>query len=97
METHDHLAVLYVELFIPHSGSLKAKRSVLKSVKDRIRNHFNVSVAEVGSQDKWQRAVLGFAALSEDKTYLDRQLQFILSFLNDIHDFEVIEHRIEFI
>ncbi len=92
-----HIGALYTELFIPLSGSLKSKRSVLKSLKDRIKNRFNVCVAEIGAQDKWQRAVLGFAAISSDKTHLDQALQGILSFVKDNHDVELIDYSMEFL
>ena len=52
------------EIFIPHSGSLKAKRQVLRSVVDRLRKGLNVSVAEVDHQDLWQRAALGVSCVS---------------------------------
>ena len=52
------------ELFIPHSGSLKAKRQVLRPVVDRVRNRLNLSIAEVDHQDLWQRAALGVACVS---------------------------------
>lgn len=52
------------ELFIPHSGSLKAKRQVLRPVVDRVRNKLNLSIAEVDHQDLWQRSSLGVACVS---------------------------------
>ncbi len=52
------------ELFIPHSGSLKAKRQVLRPVLDRVRNKLNLSIAEVDHQDLWQRSALGVACVS---------------------------------
>lgn len=55
-----------VSLHIPDSGSLKAKRLVIRRLKDRIRNKFNVSVAEVDDFDLWQRATLGVAVVSKD-------------------------------
>jgi Uncharacterized protein conserved in bacteria len=60
------VGVLQVELYIPGSGSLKAKRRVVRSLKDRIRANFNVSVSEVDAQDKWQRAVVGIACIGSD-------------------------------
>ncbi|MBI3003134.1 MAG: DUF503 domain-containing protein [candidate division NC10 bacterium] len=54
-----------VELQLPENGSLKGKRKVLRSIKDRIRVRFNVSIAEVDRQDAWQRATLGVAVVSE--------------------------------
>ncbi len=59
-----------IELFIPASNSLKAKRSVVQSLKAKLAN-LNVAVAEVDGQDLWQRAVLGVAAVSGDIGYLD--------------------------
>lgn len=94
-ETTVHIGVLYTELFIPLSGSLKSKRSVLKSLKDRIRNRFNVSIAEVGAQDKWQRSILACGAVSSDKTHLDQALQGILSFIRENRDVELIDHSVE--
>lgn len=52
------------EIFISHSGSLKAKRRVLRPVVDRVRNKLNVAIAEVDHQDLWQRAALGVACVS---------------------------------
>jgi uncharacterized protein YlxP (DUF503 family) len=51
-----------IELHLPGSQSLKAKRQVLLSLKDRLREKFNVSVAEVAEHDRWQKAVLGIPA-----------------------------------
>ena len=63
------VAVLKISLSIPQAGSLKDKRRVIKSIKDRLRNGFNVSVAEVGDQDLWKSAKLGVAAVSESSAY----------------------------
>lgn len=62
-----------VSLHIPDSGSLKAKRLVLRRLKDRIKNKFNVSVAEVDDFDLWQRTTLGIAVVSRD-TYFGQQV-----------------------
>jgi uncharacterized protein len=59
-----------IELFIPASNSLKAKRSVVQSLKAKLAQ-LNVAVAEVDGQDLWQRAVLGVAAVSGEVAYLD--------------------------
>ena len=53
-----------VELHVHGSRSLKQKRGVVRSISQRLRNRFNVSVAEIGGQDTWQRARLGFATVS---------------------------------
>jgi uncharacterized protein len=59
-----------IELFIPAADSLKAKRSVVQSLKAKL-GQLNVAVAEVDGQDLWQRAVLGVAAVSGEVGYLD--------------------------
>lgn len=65
------ITLLTVELMIPHAQSLKDKRSGLRGLKDRIRNRFSASVAEVGYQDKWQRAVLAVCLVGSDKRQLE--------------------------
>ena len=62
-----------VDMHIPHSRSLKDKRRVINSIKQRARNSFNVAVAEAPS-DKWQRARLGFACIGCDKLRLSDTL-----------------------
>ena len=84
-----------VELFIPESGSLKSKRFVLKSIKTKIRNKFNVSVAEVENNDKWQRASLGIAVVSNDKKIVDSTLNQAINFIENDFRVEVIDRSIE--
>jgi len=60
-----HVAVVQVELHIPTSRSLKEKRAALRPVVEGIRHRFQISVAEVGYQDKWQRALVGMAVVSD--------------------------------
>lgn len=60
-----HVAVVVVELHIPQSRSLKEKRAVVRPIVEGLRHRFQLSVAEVGYQDKWQRALIGFAIVSE--------------------------------
>jgi uncharacterized protein YlxP (DUF503 family) len=75
------VGVCRVELYIPEANSLKAKRKVIKSLKDRIRQKFNVSVAEVELQELWQRTILGVAAISNDKRQIDAALNKVISFI----------------
>ena len=65
-----YVGVYRIDLFLPESHSLKAKRSVLNGLKTRL-GQMNLSVAEVEGQDLWQRSVLAAAAVSSDVTYLD--------------------------
>ena len=69
-----HIALLMLDLHIPEARSLKDKRSVLKSIKDKLSNNFNISISEIGEQDKWQRAVLGVTMIANDKKYVESTL-----------------------
>lgn len=66
-----YVGVYRVELHIPTSQSLKAKRSVINSLKTKLAT-LGISVAEVDGQDTWQRSTLGLAAVSNDVAYLDQ-------------------------
>lgn len=65
---------LRMELHLPTSGSLKAKRAELRPILDGVRHRFRVSAAEVDHQDTWQRASLGFAAVSGSATVVAKVL-----------------------
>ena len=69
------IAKLTVELSIPHAQSLKDRRQVLRSLKDKLRHGFNVSVAELDDANLWNRATLGFAAISSSSAYLTGQMR----------------------
>ena len=89
------IGAMQIELIIPHSSSLKEKRMVVKSIKQRLINKFNVSVAEVDHQDLWQRALLGVAMVANDKRFLNEAMDKILTFVDDQDQFQVIDHQIE--
>jgi uncharacterized protein len=64
------IAYLTLELRIEGAHSLKDKRQVLRSVKDRLRHSFNISIAEIQATDLWQRATLGVVSVSDSRDYL---------------------------
>ena len=68
------IGLLQAHISIPESRSLKDKRSVLRSLKDRIHSEMNVSVAEIGDQDLWQAARLAFVTVAESGQVVDRRL-----------------------
>jgi len=82
------VGIVDIEMHIPQAGSLKEKRSVINSLKSRIQNKFNVSIAEVDYFDKWQRAAFGLSTVSTDKSHIDSILSEIESFI--AHDFRVV-------
>ncbi len=69
------IAKLTVELSIPHAQSIKDRRQVLRSLKDKIRHGFNVGIAELDDANLWNRATLGMVAISGSSAYLAGQMQ----------------------
>jgi uncharacterized protein YlxP (DUF503 family) len=69
------IATLTLEIRIEHAQSLKDKRQVLRSLKDKLRQQFNVSVAELEETDLWQRATLGVVSISSSRDYLTQMMQ----------------------
>jgi uncharacterized protein YlxP (DUF503 family) len=68
------VGILRLTLYIHGAASLKDKRQVVRKVVDRLRSRFNVSVAEVGDNDIWQRAVIGICAVSNDHSFVNEVL-----------------------
>lgn len=77
------VGLLKVEVHLPLAQSLKDKRSVLKSLRDQIRGRFNVAVAEVEPNEKWQRAVVGVATLGEDRAHVQGLLTQVTEWLRE--------------
>ncbi|MDH4162431.1 MAG: DUF503 domain-containing protein [Nitrospirota bacterium] len=89
------IGVCTIELHIPDSGSLKTKRHSLKSLKDRIRARFNVSVAEVDDNDLWQKVTMAVAAVSNDKTHLNQTLDHVLDLVRSVPEVSLLDYQIE--
>jgi uncharacterized protein YlxP (DUF503 family) len=84
-----------VELFISESRSLKDKRQVLHSLKDRLHAKFNLSVAEVDGQDLWQKAVLGMACVANEGGHVNQVLEQALNVIKSMPAVEVVRTRLE--
>jgi uncharacterized protein YlxP (DUF503 family) len=84
-----------VDLHVHGSQSLKQKRGVVRSIVQRVRNRFNVSVAEIGGQDTWQRAVLGIVTTGYDRRAVRGVLDRALVFIEDLHLAEVLDSDVE--
>lgn len=84
-----------VELVVHGSRSLKEKRGVVRSITQRVRNRFNVSVAEVGGQDTWQRVVLGLALVSGEAPTARRRLEQTIDFIAELGLAELIDQELE--
>ena len=84
-----------IELFIPESQSLKDKRRVLLSLKARLREKFNLSVAEVEGQDLWQKAVLGLACVANEGRHVNQVCDQALNLIRTVHAVEIVQSRVE--
>jgi len=93
-----NIGICKIKLRLPENSSLKDKRGVLKSITNRLRNKFNVSVAEVDDHDLWQLATLGICCVSNDQRYTNEVLSKVMNFIANSHfDIEIIDHEIEII
>ena len=91
------VGLLTLELHIPDAQSLKDKRQVLRSLKDKLRRQFNVAVAELDHHDTWHRSVVGVVTLSNEEKHLNEVLQKVLDEADRILGSFLINQAIEII
>jgi uncharacterized protein YlxP (DUF503 family) len=93
-----NIGVCMIKLRLPENQSLKGKRQVLNSLTARVRNKYNVAIAEVGDQDLWQLATLGVACVSNRAQHADEVLAKVVEFVSHSKlDIELLEYDIEII
>jgi len=91
-----NVGVCKIKLRLPENLSLKGKRQVVKSIIARLRNKFNVSVAEVDDNDLWQLATIGICCVSNDKRFTNEILSKAVDFVvNSRCDVEIVDYEIE--
>ncbi|UCD84133.1 MAG: DUF503 domain-containing protein [Deltaproteobacteria bacterium] len=91
------VGICRIELRIHQAQSLKSKRQVLRRIKDRVKNKFNVSIAEVGENDKWQRALLGLALVGNDRRQINSALDAVTSYIENLNAAEIVNSDFEII
>lgn len=84
-----------VELVIYDANSLKDKRQVVKSIIGKLQSRFNISVAEVGLNDTWRNAVIGFACVTNDTSHANKVISNVLKFIDNDSRAEIINQDIE--
>jgi uncharacterized protein YlxP (DUF503 family) len=89
------VGVCTIELRLRETHSLKAKRQVVKSIVARVKNNFNVAIAEVDYQDKWQHAVLGVAVVSTAQDHANGILSKVVNFIESMYIVDLIDYHIE--
>jgi uncharacterized protein YlxP (DUF503 family) len=91
------VGTLKMEMRLTDNRSLKGKRKVVKSMVDKVKARFNVSIAEVGANDKWQRIELGISAIGNDRRHIDASLNRVLTFLESLYLAQIIRTEIEIV
>lgn len=90
-----HIGTLTVVLYLHAAESLKDKRQVVKSLIETTRQKFNISIAEIDDLDKWRKATIGIACVSNDKAYVNRILDKVVNTLESNPAVEVGEVELE--
>ena len=93
-----HIGVCRIMLHLPDSASLKDKRQVARSLSARIRNTFNVAVAEVADQELWQRLTLAVCCVSTDSSHANEMVSKVVAFIEESRqDLELLDYQTEII
>jgi uncharacterized protein YlxP (DUF503 family) len=71
-----------IEITIGEAASLKGKRAILKSIINRVKAKFNVSIAEVGYNDKWQHSIIGISCVSNEKSHANSMISSVINFID---------------
>lgn len=91
------VGLLELDLRVPQAQSLKDKRMLMRSLRDRIRNKFNVSVAEVDGGDARRHGVMGVAHISNEQKFSNQVLCKIVDLVRDERDVELVDYRLVFV
>jgi uncharacterized protein YlxP (DUF503 family) len=89
------VGVCTIELYLGDSGSLKSKRQILRKLKDRTKNAFNVSISEIDHHDLWQRTTLGVAIITTDTRFANRVLCKVVDFIAKEPRAEILDWTVE--
>ena len=90
------IGFLSLEIYLPYSHSLKEKRKRLSSLKDRLKNKYNVAFAELDYHKKWQRTKIGMVTLNNEKRLVDSLFNKIIADAEENIDGHIIEHQIHY-
>jgi uncharacterized protein YlxP (DUF503 family) len=89
------VGVCLIDIHLPENSSLKGKRQVMKRILERVKNRFNVSIAEVDDNDLWQRSKIGFSVVGNDRQFINASLDKVLNFIESLNVAEIINAQIE--
>jgi len=92
-----YVGICKLVLIIPGSDSLKGKRQVVRSIKDRVSSKFKVAIAETGDLDLWQRAEMGICAVGNDHSHVNAVLDNVTRFVEQMMVAQLIDRQLEII
>jgi hypothetical protein len=84
-----------IELTIPRSNSLKEKRRVIKSIIERIRKKYNVSIAEIDRYNNWKSATLGISCVGNEKSFVNKQISKVINVIENSPDIILVNYNLE--
>ena len=89
------VGTLKIEFLLHDNRSLKGKRKVVRSIVGKVKSRFNVSIAEIGSNDMWQKIELGISAVGNDRRHIDSSLNHVLSYIDSLYLAEIMDTQME--
>ncbi|MFR3064399.1 DUF503 domain-containing protein [Peptoniphilus sp.] len=89
------IGICTCEIFIFNANSLKSKRSIVKSIIEKSKNRFNISIAEVGENDKWQKSIIAFSTISNDQKIVEETIEKVINFFDSYSEIEIIKIKRE--
>ena len=89
------VGICHLDVIIPENHSLKGKRQVVKKIIDRVRNRFNISVAEVGDNELWQRSQLGLSIVGNDRRFVNSYLDRVVNFIEAMNIVDIAHSELE--
>ena len=92
-----HIISMVISVHIPFVHSLKEKRRYIKSLKDKIRQQFNASIAEIDGLNEWQKSVLAIVMISNERIYLEKQVAAIETLVLQVHDVQITDIKVEWL
>lgn len=89
------IGICSLKVIMYEAQSLKAKRQILKSLIERIKSRFNVSIAEIGNQDKWQIGEIGFCCVTNSRKHADEMIHHVINFIEKDGRLDITECEVE--
>ena len=89
------VGICHLDLIIPENRSLKGKRQVIRRIIDRVRTRFNISIAEVGDNELWQRCQLGISLVGNDRRFVNSSLDRVVNFIEGMNVVDIAHSELE--